>query len=349
MISLPKGGQKGCKGPVICVPSEVQDTTNILPRHPSKSAFIRLKLKRQLKYRGWYKYQMICPDRVRAALRILCKINENYNNIQMDDNDYDYFHWDKQLINDITSGKQRSLNFIKEQINNNDEVSISDQEIYGDEEDDENDPRKKYSIPTNTCLQSNIAEDYVDFDQDIISIASAEKNRPASLLREKGLEAKAFPHLFPDGKNTFDETRENKMKFSTYANTRLFSADFRYASDPHYIFFLQYLNDIQHASSGISIQLRKSCSKSQFTLQNIGTKKYLSNMLKKDMIFKHLIKVRGSPQYWSASLAELFAMIRQLEVPTWFCSFSAADARWIELLHHLADYYNIPRKKKYLE
>ncbi|CAF1463104.1 unnamed protein product [Rotaria sordida] len=347
MISLPKGGQKGCKGPVICVPSEVQDTANILPRHPSKSAFIRLKLKRRLNYRGWYKYQMICPDRVRAALRILCKINENYKNIQIDDNDYDYFHWDDQLINDISNNKQISSIFIENDINNDDRTLTSDVEIYGDEEDDENDPRKKYSIPTNTCLQSNIAEDYVDFEQDIISIAPAEKNRPASLLREQGLEAKAFPHLFPDGKNTFDETRENKIKFSTYANSRLFNADFRYASDPHYVFFLQYLTDIQHASSGISVQLRKSCSKSQFTLQNISNKKYLSNMLKTDMIFKHLIKVRGSPQYWSLILSELFAMIRQLGVPTWFCSFSAADARWIELLHHLADYHNIPRKEKY--
>ncbi|CAF0887188.1 unnamed protein product [Rotaria sp. Silwood1] len=346
MISLPKGGQKGCKGPVICVPSEVQDTANILPRHPSKSAFIRLKLKRRLNYRGWYKYQMICPDRVRSALRILCEINENYKNIKIDDNDYDYFNWDDHLISNL-SNDERIFSSLKEKNKENNENEDKDEDVYGDEEDDERDPRKKFSIPTDTCLQSNIAEDYVDFEQDVISIAPAEKNRPASLLREKGLEAKAFPHLFPDGKNTYDQERERKLKFSTYANQRLFSADYRYASDPHYIFFLQYLNDIQHASSGISLQLRKSCSKSQFTLQNISDKKYLSNMLKKDMIFKHLLKVRGSPQYWSSTLSELFAMIRQLGVPTWFCSFSAADARWIDLLHYLADYHNIARKNKY--
>ena len=39
-------------------------------------------------------------------------------------------------------------------------------------------------------------------EQNIISVVSAEKDRPASLLREKGLEAKVLPHLFPDGKNT---------------------------------------------------------------------------------------------------------------------------------------------------
>jgi len=99
MISLPKGGQKGFKGPVVFVPSEVQNTVNSLPRSPNKSAVIRLKLKRNLNYRGWYKYQMICPDRAHDALRILQKINQNYNEIEIDDDNYDYFQWDEHLIN----------------------------------------------------------------------------------------------------------------------------------------------------------------------------------------------------------------------------------------------------------
>ncbi|CAF4197854.1 unnamed protein product, partial [Rotaria sordida] len=168
----------------------VQDTANILPRHPSKSAFIRLKLKRRLNYRGWYKYQMICPDRVRSALRILCEINENYKSIKIDDNDYDYCNRDDHLISNL-SNDEHIFSSLKEKNKENNENEDEDEDVYGDEEDDERDPRKKFSIPTDTCLQSNIAEDYVDFEQDVISIAPAEKNRPASLLREKGLEAKA--------------------------------------------------------------------------------------------------------------------------------------------------------------
>jgi len=49
-------------------------------------------------------------------------------------------------------------------------------------------------------------------EQNIISIVSAEKNCPASLLREKGLEAKVFPHLFPDGKNTYDDNTRDQIK-----------------------------------------------------------------------------------------------------------------------------------------
>jgi len=49
-------------------------------------------------------------------------------------------------------------------------------------------------------------------EQNIISVVSAEKNRPASLLREKGLDAKVFPHLFPDGKNTYDDNTRDQIK-----------------------------------------------------------------------------------------------------------------------------------------
>ncbi|KAJ8030338.1 ATP-dependent DNA helicase RRM3 [Holothuria leucospilota] len=39
-------------------------------------------------------------------------------------------------------------------------------------------------------------------------------------------------------------------------------------------------------------------------------------------------KIRGTPAYWECSMRDLFAMVRQLGIPTWFCSFSAADRRW---------------------
>jgi len=39
-------------------------------------------------------------------------------------------------------------------------------------------------MTTDTCPQWNIAEDYIDLEQDGIFIASAEKNRPAPLRRQ---------------------------------------------------------------------------------------------------------------------------------------------------------------------
>ncbi|KAJ8048033.1 hypothetical protein HOLleu_00192 [Holothuria leucospilota] len=47
--------------------------------------------------------------------------------------------------------------------------------------------------------------------------------------------------------------------------------------------------------------------------------------------FRVFRTVRGSPPYWEKTKKELFAMIRQLGIPTWFISFSAAETRWVHL------------------
>ncbi|KAJ8048640.1 hypothetical protein HOLleu_01031 [Holothuria leucospilota] len=51
--------------------------------------------------------------------------------------------------------------------------------------------------------------------------------------------------------------------------------------------------------------------------------------------FRVFRTLRGSPPYWENSKKELFAMIRQLGIPTWFMSFSAAETRWLHLLRIL--------------
>ena len=43
--------------------------------------------------------------------------------------------------------------------------------------------------------------------------------------------------------------------------------------------------------------------------------------------------IRGTPPYWASTKNDVLAMIRQLGVPTWFCSFSAADMRWPEVIN----------------
>ena len=56
--------------------------------------------------------------------------------------------------------------------------------------------------------------------------------------------------------------------------------------------------------------------------------------------FRVLTNLHGSPPYFERCKKDLFAMIRQLGNPTWFCSFSAAETRWIHLikiLGHLID------------
>ena len=56
--------------------------------------------------------------------------------------------------------------------------------------------------------------------------------------------------------------------------------------------------------------------------------------------------LRGSPPYFEKCKKDLFALIRQLGNPTWFCSFSAAETRWAHILKTLA---RLVKKKNFTD
>ena len=104
-----------------------------------------------------------------------------------------------------------------------------------------------------TCMQPVDLGQYVadNFESDIFCVAPGEGSVPISVFNK---EAECFPVLFPTGKDTFmDETRPNKITFSQYAKTRLFSSDNRFSKNPAYIFYLQYIKEFREViSSNIS-------------------------------------------------------------------------------------------------
>lgn len=59
---------------------------------------------------------------------------------------------------------------------------------------------------------------------------------------------------------------------------------------------------------------------------------FIDNLVKQDDVFRVLRNLRGSPPYWKQAKKDVFAMLRQLGIPTWFCSFSAAETKWTPLL-----------------
>ena len=59
---------------------------------------------------------------------------------------------------------------------------------------------------------------------------------------------------------------------------------------------------------------------------------HLMKLIQKNDGYKYLTNVRGSAPYWEATIRDMCAMVRQLGIPTWFCSFSAADRRWPEIV-----------------
>ncbi len=89
--------------------------------------------------------------------------------------------------------------------------------------------------------------------------------------------------------------------------------------------------------SCVSIALRKNSGRmyndEKVEARMINDKEHLRDILKSDSGYKFLKPIRGTPPYWQATQKDVLAMIRQLGIPTWFCSFSAADMRWPEVIN----------------
>ncbi|XP_063436532.1 uncharacterized protein LOC134717961 [Mytilus trossulus] len=115
------------------------------------------------------------------------------------------------------------------------------------------------------------------------------------------------------------------------------SVENRFARDTNYIFFSQYLTELNSVISNVQISLRKQCPFSKegkkVTREMLCNKETLKELFKKDEAIKYLKPIRGTPPYWQSSQKDIFAMIRQLGVPTFFCSFSSADFRWSEIVN----------------
>ena len=81
-------------------------------------------------------------------------------------------------------------------------------------------------------------------------------------------------------------------------------------------------------------------------LQSKELKDYaaLDNICKLDEGYKIFRTLRGSQPYWEDAKMDIFAMIRQLGLPTFFLGMSAAETGWPCLLHTLC---KIVDKKDY--
>ncbi|XP_076836836.1 uncharacterized protein LOC143482374 [Brachyhypopomus gauderio] len=324
IVSLPKGGQNGVHGPVTCVPSNMTNVVDVLPRSENIDQMIRVKLKRKLTYKGHYKYEFVCPDKIQSSLMYLQKHNKFYSNVQFN-NDW---------INPLSKTAEAEENDAYDQCVTEEKHDDGDSE--NDNIDETLHDRQQHGMFMDTCLQPvDVAQEILDQHFDgIMSVAPAEGNNPVRLLTDESNEAKCFPVLFPKGTGTFHDNRPERLTLSRYLNTRILNADGRFAKNLDYIFYGQYLSELNQVVSNVSIALRKGhCAhKTDITSEMLVNTDSLQRILNHDEGYKFLKPIRGTPVFWQSVQKDLFAMVRQLGIPTWFCSFSSADLRWPELM-----------------
>lgn len=105
-----------------------------------------------------------------------------------------------------------------------------------------------------------------------------------------------------------------------------------------YIFKLKRLQ-IKQIKDKVMLAVRKCKTKGKkITAHEVLSPGFVDNIVKQDDGFLVLRNLRGSPHYWEKAKKDVFAMIRQLGIPTWFCSFFAAETKWFPLLGCLSKF-----------
>ena len=212
-----------------------------------------------------------------------------------------------------------------------------DGEQPNEQRDDEEGEMPNGGFALESCLQPcDVAEEILCFSEGIYSVAPAERNNPVSFFKTPKLEDIAFPVQFPTGQNTLDEQRPLKVTPSKYFKIRLFGVDDRFARDTNYLFFAQFVTEIHLATSSMTIQLRKGKPFTRdgrnITSGMLQDKREVERLVRNKDAVRFMKTLRGTPAFWEKTTRDLFAMIRQLGTPTFFCTFSAAEMRWPEVI-----------------
>lgn len=85
-----------------------------------------------------------------------------------------------------------------------------------------------------------------------------------------------------------------------------------------------------------NLALRKCKTKGKvitvITANEIKKTLNMNSIVRHDEDFFVFRQLRNSPAYLETRKKDVFALIRQLGLPTWFMSFSAADTKWNDLI-----------------
>ncbi len=86
----------------------------------------------------------------------------------------------------------------------------------------------------------------------------------------------------------------------------------------------------------------------QITAEKASDSDQVHDWIKKDDGFYFMKQLRGTPAYWRTVKYDAVAMVRQLGIPTWFLTLSAADLHWYDTLAPLfqLQYGRIPTEEE---
>ena len=177
-----------------------------------------------------------------------------------------------------------------------------------------------------------------------VTLAPGQSAKPLSLLGDLHFEELSNPDKYPDGNGALHAKRDVEIPIRRYFNQRLLDVDGRFARSIEYLLSAQYATESKQVHSDINHYVFRRGVGQHFQGERltVGTVKNIekmNSMVKADLAYKILKNIRGSPGYFQGLFHDVLAMIRQLGIPTWFFTVSAADMQWPDLIQTIARQY----------
>ena len=163
-------------------------------------------------------------------------------------------------------------------------------------------------------------------------IAAEQGKESALILSDEFCEEQTFPYFSREGKFAYNAPRDISTSHARYFNQRLQSFNQYFASDADCIFFSRSVYEQYHLSSPINFVMRKikTGTLTAGTVEN-NMNWTIERFVTSDNSFSFMSSVKGKPAYLKRFLYDVLAVVEQLDMPTYFMTFSCPDLRWEEL------------------
>ena len=165
----------------------------------------------------------------------------------------------------------------------------------------------------------------------IVIVAPGEGNRPIGILMDHNAEELSFPSLFCGAKMADEDDKTSYMQLCRW---HLRHKDRRFAMSTSNIFF-KYKKTQAKKVLIATVGVRKGKRQQTLTAGQVRSSEDVAKLINADAGYCCLRQLQSSPDYKKQMKMDLFAMIWQLGLPTWFVTFTSNDMGWDELIHTL--------------
>ena len=313
---LPRGGQFCLKGNVVNVPVKVNTTVSSLPRNLDQTQTVPVKLKRKLCYNKCEAVENVRPTKVIKALEWLVQNSMLYKEIEIDKN---------QLLT-ITAENSDSSKKNATDSSDDEEQSEPNLDDDGFSEVDQNEQLGN---------MDTLMYEY-EYENEEYTFAPGEGQKPLGIFKDPNAEYLSFPTIFCGETRPDNNERKVPVHYSDICKYELRCKDRRVAKSVPNIFFKLKKLQLSQISGKVNLVMRKSQTKgAKIMVKDVLDQENLDHLVRLDEGYYIFRSIRNSPAYFESRKKDVFAMIRQLGLPTWFMSLSSADSKWIDLLQIL--------------